>query len=263
MTSLVRLTLPVSHLLARPSPTARRLVALAEVLELKALPPPAWLPTGPPRVFHWGLGLVEAEFAPAFEPVGRWLAANRPELFSCDLGPAAARRLGLTPLSPILSRPALEKRAAQALALIRKAHSGPVAVENYNYYPTGLYEHVCRPDYLAAFLEKFDLGLVLDLAHAAVSASNLGLTPEAYLAEMPFERVWEIHLSRPRLPADPRALAADAHLRPGPRELSWLKLTLERLPAGAAPPLAAIEHYQSLAGLLKATLELQAFLTAL
>jgi uncharacterized protein (UPF0276 family) len=79
-----------------------------------------------------------------------------------------------------------------------------------------------------------------------VTAHNLGLDQDAYLAALPLERTAEIHLSRPWLPPrNSRLAAADAHQAPGPAEWHLLKNTLEnpRLPAGAP---VFVEYYGNL-----------------
>lgn len=267
-----RLAIPVSHLLASDTPLGQELVAMGEGLHLRALPVPDWLPKGGPKIFHCGLGLAEDEFKTGFIEIGRYLAQEKTELFSCDLGPASRRRVGRHPLFPALSPRAIIERSKKSMELVRKCHDGPVAAENYNYYPTGLYEHVCRPDFMARLLEKLDLGLTLDLAHAAISARHLGLDFYQYLDELPLERIVEIHVSKPNLPADPDAPAEDSHLAPGRREAAWLAWLLERLEAIEARkgedglearPWLAVEYYGSLAGVLATTSKIAAFLEAL
>ncbi|MDR1658338.1 MAG: DUF692 family protein [Deltaproteobacteria bacterium] len=255
----LRLALPVSHLLTRPTAAALRLVDATEVLEIKYLPVPDWLSSEAPTVFHWGLGTTEKDFGRLFPPVGSFLAENKVELFSFDLGPSASRRLGLIPLSAVLSPKEIIETSDRNLDLVRRFYAGPLAAENYNYYPTGLYEHICRPDFIGEFLERLKLGLVLDLAHAAVSAWNLGLEIKKYLAELPLSEVKEIHISRPHLPRDRRALAADAHQCPGAREFEWLKTVLNLLPPELPPPLVAVEYYGNAAKLLTAIKEVREF----
>jgi uncharacterized protein (UPF0276 family) len=194
---------------------------------------------------------VEADFKPAFlrEGLDRLLAETRVELFSFDLGPAARRRAGPFPCSRPLGATALRRHLEAALKFIRLHYQGPLAAENYNFYPTGLYGPVTEPDFIRAHLAEFALGLVLDLAHARVTAHNLGLDPAAYLAALPLERTTEIHLSRPWLPPPASLLkAADAHDAPGQEERRSLKHILEnpRLPPGVT---VFVEYYGNLSKL--------------
>ena len=248
--------LVISHLLDAPSRAGRRLAEARGPWSLRGWPP-AWLGDLIRRSrnrrlsFHWGLGPVEADFRPAFrrEGLDRLLAETQVELFSFDLGPAARRRAGPFPCSRPLRAAALRRHTETALKFIRCHYRGPLAAENYNYYPTGLYGPVTEPDFIRAHLAEFDLGLVLDLAHARVTAHNLGLNPAAYLAALPLERTAEIHLSRPWLPPPASRLqAADAHEAPGPEEWRILRNILEnpRLPARVP---VFVEYYGNLSKL--------------
>jgi uncharacterized protein (UPF0276 family) len=248
MSAKARLALAVSHQFARPSLDIQKLISLAAVLEIKTLPEPVWLPTEMERVFHWGYGLVEEGFTKAFDKIADYLKARGISLFSCDLGPAAIRRQGILPLSATLKPQKIMQKAEKALLYVRSNYNGKVAVENYNYFPTGLYEHICRPDFIGQFLEKYELGLVLDLAHAAISAWNLRLNFSTYLKELPLERVVEIHLSKPYIPRSPKALAADTHKNPGPKEFQWLTNALELL--AETTPMVTVEYYNNIKKLL-------------
>ncbi|MDR1038807.1 MAG: DUF692 family protein [Deltaproteobacteria bacterium] len=247
--------LPVSHLFDRSSPDVLELLDMAEILEVKNPSPPAWLPPLP-KVFHWGYGIAEDDFATHWAPVGRYLRDAGPSLFSCDLGPSARRHEGILPTSPVMGRRAVCERAKVNMELLRESYGGPVAFENYNFYPTGLYSMVCDPDFMAEFLDRFGAGLVLDLAHAAISAHNLGFETERYLERLPLDRTVEIHVSRPYLPEEPGRLAVDTHECPEDREWGWLSFALERVNAAAARPLVLIEFYKDLPALKSAMLRL-------
>jgi uncharacterized protein (UPF0276 family) len=75
----------------------------------------------------------------------------------------------------------------------------PLFLENLDYNPGGAYEQVCQPGFIAAVLEESEVDLLLDLAHARVSASRLGLSTTDYLMWLPMERVRQIHVSGPRV----------------------------------------------------------------
>ncbi|MDR1395529.1 MAG: DUF692 family protein [Deltaproteobacteria bacterium] len=231
-----------TEMTAPARPPVLDLLEQIDLLEIRFLPEPAWLPPQKPKIFHWNYGLIEREFASLFRKLSRNI--DDYPLFSADLGPAAVLRQGILPLSASLSPQKLEEGIGRSTDLIRKYFKGRIALENYNYYPTGLYEHICEPQFIGRILEKFGLFLVLDLAHAQVSAHNLNLDFKKYLLEMPLDRTAEIHLSRAYIPKDRRSLAADRHLKPGTRELGLLDWLLDRLPQ--PDPVLAIECYQSL-----------------
>ena len=166
--------LPLSHILEKNPTLRRELISGADVLELRRPEMPSGLPDKP-LVFHWGRGIVESGFLRALkrERLAEFLEAYGIQLFSFDLGPSCRRSQFVLPLSRTLNPSQIKDTAARTLDQVRKTYSGRLAVENYNYYPTGLYEHVCRPDFISEFLEELDLGFVLDLGHAAISAVNL------------------------------------------------------------------------------------------
>ncbi|MDR1081855.1 MAG: DUF692 family protein [Deltaproteobacteria bacterium] len=249
--------LPVSHLFDRNSRDVLELLDAAEVLEVKNSSPPSWLPPLP-KVFHWGYGIAEDDFREQFAPVGHYLKEARPSLFSCDLGPSARRHEGILPTSPVMGRRAIVERSRANMELLRSFYEGPVAFENYNFYPTGLYNKVCDPDFMAEFLDRFGAGLVLDLAHAAISACNMGFEVERYLERLPLDRTVEIHVSRPYLPAEPGRLGVDTHECPEDREWGWLRFVMERVETAGARPLVLIEYYKDLGILRTAMLRLVA-----
>ncbi len=114
----------------------------------------------------------------------------------------------MQPASAPLTRAALLATMAQNLRALQAAVGVPVLIENLDYNPTGAYEHVCEPEFIAEVLAATEVGLLLDLAHAQVSASRLGYEMWTYLAELPLERVRQLHVSGPRPIGD---TLADAH----------------------------------------------------
>ncbi|MDR2406426.1 MAG: DUF692 family protein [Deltaproteobacteria bacterium] len=254
MTRIAFIGLPVSHLFDRSNPTVHELIGMAEVLEVKNPSPPTFLPQDMPKIFHWGYGIVEDDFKEHLPPVMEYLQSSNARLFSCDLGPSARRHEGILPTSPILGKKAIYERSKINMLLLREGYDGPVGLENYNFYPTGLYNQVCDPVFIAEFLEKFDAGLILDLAHAAISAVNMGFDPFYYFERLPLEKVVEIHVSRPLLPTEPGKLGVDTHEYPEEREWSWLSFVLERTMKANLKPIVLIEYYKDLT-ILKSSME--------
>ncbi|MDL2227077.1 DUF692 family protein, partial [Deltaproteobacteria bacterium OttesenSCG-928-M10] len=222
---MARLGLVISHLFEKSSSRLAGLAAAADIWSFRRLPPPPWLPGLRRRSFHWGLGTVSADFSKAFirEGLDRSLNEYEVELFSFDLGPSARRHLGILPLSQPLGASAIRRHTEAALKMVRRHYSGPMAAENYNFYPTGLYRQVTDPAFMEKFLAEFGLGLVLDLAHAAVTAHNIGMSLGDYLDALPLEKTMEIHVSSPWLPHIPGLMAVDYHGPPDEREWDWLE----------------------------------------
>ncbi len=97
---------------------------------------------------------------------------------------------------------------SQNVRTLKEAVNVPLLIENLDYTPTGAYEHVCETEFITEVLAATEVELLLDLAHAQVSASRLGYGIQAYLAKLPLERVKQLHISAPR--SDGNALV-DAH----------------------------------------------------
>jgi uncharacterized protein (UPF0276 family) len=109
----------------------------------------------------------------------------------------------------------------------------PLLLENYNYHPTNAYEYVCEPETFTSLIEQIDCEVLLDLAHAQISAFNMKWPgPREYLAALPLDRVREIHLSHPFNDGGRQMLDYHRPIEPGDLELlSW---TLERTPRAEA-----------------------------
>jgi uncharacterized protein (UPF0276 family) len=81
----------------------------------------------------------------------------------------------------------------------------PLLLENYNYHPTNAYEYICEPELFSFLLDEIGCGMLLDLAHARISAHNMGWKDtETYLSAMPLHKVREVHTNRPGWEGDQR-----------------------------------------------------------
>lgn len=82
----------------------------------------------------------------------------------------------------------------------------PVMIENMDHNP--MYNRLCvmreavEPMFITEMCEKYDLKLLLDTAHASVSAWHLNMDVYDYMAQMPLERVQEVHLIGTQLTED-------------------------------------------------------------
>lgn len=162
----------------------------------------------PPLLVHnslwdWSLAHPEAlTQRDARDHTLRVLEQTQAPFFSLHLGFSAADvvcRESMLPRSEPLPRDVLFQTICRNLRDLAAALPVPTIIENLDYNPGGAYEYVCEPDFISDVLADTGVGLLLDLAHAQVSASRLGLTIDAYLARLPLERVRQIHLNGPRL----------------------------------------------------------------
>jgi uncharacterized protein (UPF0276 family) len=123
----------------------------------------------------------------------------------------------------------------------------PLLLEHLDYCPEGAYEHVCEPAFICDVLEATGCDLLLDLAHAQVSASWLGADVEEMLEQLPLERVREVHVSSPRPSAGNSAHLDDVHETLTERDYELLRWVLGR----AAPRAVVLEYRRDIVELRK------------
>jgi len=70
-----------------------------------------------------------------------------------------------------------------------------IALENVSSYLAYQADGMPEWEFLARVAERADCGILLDVNNVFVSAHNHGFDPERYLAAIPPERVWQIHLA--------------------------------------------------------------------
>jgi len=74
----------------------------------------------------------------------------------------------------------------------------PLALENFNYHPTNAYEYICEPGLFTSLIDAIGADMLLDLAHARISAHNMKWPSwRQYLQALPLSRVREVHFTRP------------------------------------------------------------------
>ncbi len=128
-------------------------------------------------------------------------------------------------LSPLQPRELVLERCIHSLNQITALLNMPVLIENLDYNPTQAYEYVCEPDFITQVLEETNTYLLLDLAHAQVSAAAFGMDVKSYLNQLPLEKVRQLHLNRPG-PRNGRLV--DAHLDLAEADYQLLSETLKR-----------------------------------
>lgn len=84
-----------------------------------------------------------------------------------------------------------------------------IAVENTNYYPTPAYNHVTDADFLSKLVNDNDLAFTFDIAHAGITAHNRDINFDNYIAQLPMDKVRQLHLSH--FSINSNQLAADSH----------------------------------------------------
>jgi uncharacterized protein len=154
---------------------------------------------------HWRIGMPEL---PNLEHLGA--------LISKSGTPHLSVRLDVQPedLERVTPGAALE-RIADNVQRLQDATGLEVLLENVAHYAwSERPQFVSDPAWIEAALEISGASLLLDIAHARVSAYHRGEREENYLEALPLERTVEIHVSSPRLESDglrDRHLPLQAH----------------------------------------------------
>ena len=181
-------------------------------------------------VWDWSLARPDAlTFRDAGRVIDEALAATGADWLSLHVGFSAAEvryEAGMKPASAVLTRDATLAAMVRTVQGIRRRVRVPVLLENLDLQPGGAYEHVCDPTFLTELCDATGADLLLDLAHAQVSASRMGMAVDRYVDALPLERVRQVHLSGPR--PGPDGTLHDAHDTVRPSDLSLLASILER-----------------------------------
>ncbi len=71
----------------------------------------------------------------------------------------------------------------------------PLVLENITYYAELGHADMDEADFICEVLEGADAGWLLDVNNVYVNALNFGFEPKAWLAQMPLERVVQLHIA--------------------------------------------------------------------
>jgi hypothetical protein len=81
------------------------------------------------------------------------------------------------------------------LAAVQEHLGRRIALENASTYLRFAGSSIPEWEFLGEVAHRADCGILLDVNNVYVSAVNHGFDPQKYLAAVPAERVWEIHLA--------------------------------------------------------------------
>ena len=101
-----------------------------------------------------------------------------------------------------------------------------IGFENNNYYPTPAYDIVSDGVFITKLINQTNLYLLLDIAHAMVTAHNKNTTYQDYIASLPLENLIQLHICQPLLPDE--ETAQDVHNEPNAEMLEEvIRLSVE------------------------------------
>jgi uncharacterized protein (UPF0276 family) len=113
----------------------------------------------------------------------------------------------------------------------------PILIENLPSLPIKKYNYAIEPEVITQVLKRTKAGMVLDIAHARIAASHLGVDAEGYLAALPLDKVQQIHVSGIRRAG---GLWQDSHESLRERDYALLQWTLER----SQPQVVTLEYFR-------------------
>ena len=95
------------------------------------------------------------------------------------------------------------EHATQNTEWLRKVLNTEVEIglENNNYYPSPAYDIVTSGDFISKVVIQNGLYLLLDIAHAMVTAHNQSISYQDYIDSLPLDRLIQLHICQPFLPA--------------------------------------------------------------
>jgi uncharacterized protein (UPF0276 family) len=205
-------------------------------------------------LWNWSLGHPKAlEQHDAIEITRQRLEQTKAPWLSVHLGFSAAEvRFDNTmqACSPTLPREVLLETIITNTRRLAESIAIPLLLENLDYNRGGAYESICEPTFIFDVLEQTDTALLLDLAHARVSASRFGIDMKDYLSALPMRRIKQLHVSGPRFEGQ---TLRDAH---EPLQVQDYEL-LEWVLATAKPDVVTLEYSKDETMLLEQIQELE------
>lgn len=228
---MVELCVPVTDIFRR---NQHELLPLVGAVSFKAVTGETFY--GKEHMLECSLNIADRLLPARMEETGLLgaLRSGRFTSFACDLGPAwvtfptEQSRNGYPRYLPG-SGPMTEEEyldaAEQNVRFLRSQFMGKIKVENLNYFPTGAYDVVCEPRFIARALQRLQIELLLDIGHLTISAYNLGIPVEEYLACLPVALVSEVQLSGSNT-VD--GILEDTHELPSEADMETLRSILAR-----------------------------------
>jgi uncharacterized protein (UPF0276 family) len=114
-------------------------------------------------------------------------------------------------LLPLPYTEAAASHVAERVARVQERLGRRIALENVSSYFAYREDSMPEWEFLARIVERADCGILLDVNNVFVSAHNHGFDPHEYLAAIPPDRVFQIHLAGHRAQGE---LLIDTHDHP-------------------------------------------------
>ena len=141
----------------------------------------------------------------------------------------------------------LQENAARNIARIRSFMPAGmlICVENNNYLHSPAYKHVIEASFLNELVMKNDIYFLYDIAHAHISAVNMGISFSEYYGGLPIPRTRQVHICKFGMRSATEAF--DAHYAPDEMIYGELRKVLQE----SAVKYVTVEYYKETEGLIQ------------
>lgn len=187
-----------------------------DFIKWPSLPPNVWpldksLSAKKPLLIHGFMGAVDyytgstIDFSKIdLEKVKQLENVCSSEYYSCHIGGIVSKIQGINWDGIDCSEKDEQKVLKQSidnLKAIKKIFNKPIIIENVPIFQNcgnpniNFPRCIGKPDFISTLIQEADVDFLLDIAHARVAASVLGIDIYEYLDSLPLERIVEIHVS--------------------------------------------------------------------
>lgn len=123
-------------------------------------------------------------------------------------------------LLPLAFKQSEVQRVADRIKRAQDAIGVPMAVENVSFYLHPGKREMTESEFVARVCEAADCGLMLDVNNAWVNATNFGYDVDAWMREIPLDRVVQMHIAGHDWFTEPSAESNDFVLDERPADIS-------------------------------------------
>ena len=247
---MIKIAAPVSHLFEDPD-AAKRIIASCDCLECRERSVGSGF--AHQELFHLDVDLTmpwsdeRREYLSEAFDLTPGLRLISFQMTSCYDGPVIRDRM-YYPGGRRIGRDELLSAATENISWLKRriGESVALAVENNNFYPTAAYDDVTDADFIDTVVRGNGIRLLLDVAHAIVTAHNRKIALEDYLERLPLDEVIQLHLCTPGV--DSAGIARDEHDPPDERVYALA----EELIGRTGLKYLTVEYYRDVERLIEA-----------
>lgn len=239
---LCKIATPISDIFGRSSSQTEEIIKNSDALEIRDISKP--VKSKLPRIYHSEFDLTRNWSEKDINYLVSLVRENNVKMATFHLGSCYSKpviKQGIfQPGGKKLSPDEIFNNASGNIERFRLKLNRriKIGVENNNYFPSGAYGIITEPLFINRLLSKINLYLLLDIAHARITAFNKGVSPDDYIKQFNLAKVCQMHLSRPQ---EFNGCCRDAHEELNKKDWGYFKRI-----AGLCPKIefVTIEYYK-------------------